>query len=413
MTVRGEASSPTSDQGVDVAACVRDPASVRYTATCRLGLAVAVAIAAGILTACGGADSASSNDAGSTVTVSDSNTSAGRFPDEELAASLAEAEVAVTEAEPSVAPNEEAAPAAAEEAEAPSSDPPAPAEGGAAGSVDEPPEAVDGESPASSDAETPAGIPAGLLEAGRYTTAVFEPPFSIEIEEGWISFQPELQDFVAFSPADDLDLTISFLSPSLSAALIDDEAEYIDQDPTGDQLLDPVSFNYFDWIHEHSRYEADEIRSELLAGRAVSSFEATLVSGYAWQECLIDCTLLIATSDGELLAQEIEYRERLYTTEVGDLNLVVSIAAPVDKFDAFVARAVAFLRTVELAADAEPPADAALDPQEAPPPAPAEPPVDPPETTPTPPEPQEPPAAPAETGTTEEPETLPPAPLES
>lgn len=363
---------------------------MRHPSTPRRGLVVGCILVAAVAAGCGG--TAGSDGGDTTVQVEASNTAEGRFPDEELLRSQDEA---AAEAEAEARAAEEAAEAEPPEGEVP------PAER-------EPvPQAAEPE-------PEPSGIPAGELAPGLYTSATFQPRFSLEIEEGWLSFQAELEDFVALSPVDDLDLTISFLSPKLATALIDEESEYTDADPAGEQLLDPTAFDYFAWINEHPRYEAGEVRSELLAGRAVSSFDATLKSGYRWQGCLARCALLVATSDGELLAQEVGYRERLYATDVDDLTLIVSIAAPEEKFDAFVGRAVQLLSTLELAADAD-----ALEPVDEP--APGD------DATPPDPAPQELPAsepasgeeAPAEEEAreeeepAEEPERLPPAPLES
>lgn len=374
---------------------------------------MALTFAIGLAAACGGADPDSSENDVAAVRVTDANTAAGRFPDEELVVAQSEPEAETVSTE---SPASSAAPSDAFQAteEIPAPDALTGAEAldskSDEGSDGELQAGDDGESASSLESQGTVGIPAGSLAAGRYTSAQFEPAFSIELRDGWLSLQSELPDFVAFSPADDLDLSISFLSPGLSVALIDEEGEYTDADPAGDQLLDPSAFDYFDWIFEHSRYEAGEMRTELLAGRAVPSFEATLVSGYAWQWCLIDCALLIATSDGELLAQEVGYRERLLVADVGDLRFVVSIAAPVEKFDAFVGRAVEFLGSLELAADAE--ADASqlqesegvsTEPMESPP-------ILPSSEDSGEPAPQE---APVETGTLEEPEQLPPAPLAS
>lgn len=376
-----------------------------YVSSPRRALALGCLLVLGVVAGCGG--SASAEPVVAPVQVEASNTEAGRFPEDELVRAQDEAAEAAETAD--LAP--------AEPVEAPVEVEPVP-------SANEP-------TPASAEPAEPApesdavGIPAGGLPAGRYTAATFEPQFSIEVDEGWISFQSELTDFVAISPADDLDLTISFLSPKLSTALIDELGEYTSELPPEDELLDPVVFDYFDWLHEHPSYEAGEIRSELLAGRVVASFDATLSSGYAWNQCLADCVLIIATSDGELLAQEVGYRERLYTTQVGELSFVVSIAAPEQKFDAFVRRAVGLLSSLELTADSESLSDATEPPASEEPipvePAPAEPePADSPpptEPTPAPPAGQEPSLEPVPSEQlddgTEEPVRLPPAPLES
>jgi hypothetical protein len=355
--------------GVDVRPSVDEPSNVKYAPTPRHGMAVVLLVALGILGACGGADSSSSEESAATVLVSDSNTAAGRFPDEELhRAELEEAELAAAEQ----AASEEASASDTVESEDLSSETPGSASTEEPSAIETGPSETssdDGSSPVSGE-ETQVGIPAGPLESGVYTTGVFEPAFVLDIGAGWLSFQSELPDFVAFSPSDEFDLSVSFLSPNLSIALIDDADEYLEADPAGEQLLDPLAFNYFDWIHEHAHYEADDLRTELLAGRAVASFDASLVTGYPWKECLGDCALLVAASDGEILAQEVGFRERLYTTDVDDLTLVVSVAAPLEKFDALLPRAIEFLSTLRLVADIEPelvvesqPQDAAAEPE--------------------------------------------------
>ena len=300
---------------------------------------------AGVVAGCGGGTSP--EPAVAPVEVEDSNTAQGRFPEDELV--RAQDEAAAEAAAAAAAAEAEAAAAAEAAAEVPAE---VPVEAAEPEPAQEAPAPAD--PPAPEPATEPSGVPAGGLPAGSYTTTTFEPQFSLEVDEGWVSFQTELPDFVAISPADDLDLTISFLSPKLATALIDELGEYTTELPPEGELLDPAVFNYFDWLHEHPSYTAGEIRSELLAGRVVASFDATLTSGYAWNQCFVDCVLIMATSDGELLAQEVGYRERLYTTEVGDLTFVVSIAAPEQKFDAFVRRAVGLLSTLQLTADLEP-----------------------------------------------------------
>ncbi len=361
---------------------------VEYASCPRRALALGCLLLAGVAAGCGGGGQGTDAVA-PTVEVAASNTAEGRFPDEELVPSQEEA------AEAAETPVEEASSPAPPEPlpveAAPAVRPPAPV----------PPSPTE---PAAAPSNASVGIPAGGLAAGRYLTATFQPQFSLEVDEGWVSFQSELEDFVALSPEDDFDLTIAFLSPNLTTALIDDDGEYTDQDPSEENLLDPNEFDFFDWIHEHAHYDAGEIRSELLAGRAVASFEATLTSGYAWQDCFDDCALLVATSDGELLAQEVGYRERLYSTKVGDLKFVISIAAPEGKFDAFVPRAVELLSTLELVADAEEPAE----PEQPAEPAPAEP-----APTEPAPAPSEPPPPPSEPDPADDSGRLPPAPLES
>jgi len=288
--------------GVDVRPSADEPSNVKYAPTPRHGTAVALLVALGILGACGGADSSSSEESAPTVLVSDSNTAAGRFPDEELhRAELEEAELAAAEqtaseeaasdtVEPEDVFNEAPGSASTEEASAIETGPSETSSDDGSRSV--------------SEEETQVGIPAGTLESGVYTAGVFEPAFVLDIGAGWVSFQSDLPDVVAFFPSDNSDLSVSFLSPNLSIALIDDADEYLGADPAGEQLLDPLAFNYFDWIHEHAHYEAGDLRTELLAGRAVSSLDASLVTGYPGKECLGDCALLVVASDGEILAQE-------------------------------------------------------------------------------------------------------------
>jgi len=177
-------------------------------------MAVVLLAALGILGACGGADSGSSEESVPTVLVSDSNTAAGRFPDEELhRAQLADAELAAAEqaASEEAAAEEAAASASASgavESEDVSNETPGPASTDETSTTetDTPETSIGDGSNSTSDEDTLVGIPAGPLEPGVYTAGVFEPAFVLDIGSGWLSFQTELPDFVAFSPNDDFDL---------------------------------------------------------------------------------------------------------------------------------------------------------------------------------------------------------------
>ena len=200
--------------GVDVRPSVDEPSNVKRALTPRHGMAVVLLAALGILGACGGADSGSSEESVPTVLVSDSNTAAGRFPDEELhRAQLADAELAAAEqaASEEAAAEEAAASASASgavESEDVSNETPGPASTDETSTTetDTPETSIGDGSNSTSDEDTLVGIPAGPLEPGVYTAGVFEPAFVLDIGSGWLSFQTELPDFVAFSPNDDFDL---------------------------------------------------------------------------------------------------------------------------------------------------------------------------------------------------------------
>ena len=205
--------------GVDVRPSVDEPSNVKHALTLRHGMAVVLLAALGILGACGGADSGSSEESVPTVLVSDSNTAAGRFPDEELhRAELEDAELAAAEqaaseeAAAEEATAEEAAASAsasgAVESEDVSNETPGPASTDETSTTetDTPETSIGDGSNSTSDEDTLVGIPAGPLEPGVYTAGVFEPAFVLDIGSGWLSFQTELPDFVAFSPNDDFDL---------------------------------------------------------------------------------------------------------------------------------------------------------------------------------------------------------------
>jgi WD40 repeat protein len=180
----------------------------------------------------------------------------------------------------------------------------------------------------------------GSLSRGVHVADVFDPAFQFEVGKGWEAW--ESTDFVDMETEPKGSL-LSFTNP-LYYVLDPSNLSEAKEVPAPENAGEWVS-----WFQNHPNLETSKPLPVSVGGASGMQIDVTASStpeNYPRMVCGQPCVPLYWTSEPMIASYE-RYKERFVIVEVGGETVIIYVAAPAEKFDAFAPKAQEILDSVE------------------------------------------------------------------
>jgi hypothetical protein len=196
----------------------------------------------------------------------------------------------------------------------------------------------------------------GALVQGRYSTGErFEPPFSLELGEGWR----------VLSASQPYSLKLGYVAPGTVVAegkvltFLDVQEVF---EPHGEESeasfqAKPAPGNLVAWFQRHPYLATEEPEPVEIGGEPGERFDALVNVPEGYRDahgggCPVPCIPLLRPGGGAVTHMTEKGKNRFAVLEsVGDEAFVIIVSAPVGEFDEFLPRARETLDTLEWEGD--------------------------------------------------------------